>query len=246
MHLLYLDESGSTDAMHFVVAGLIVHWRNVEPLKTSVERIVADRLPEATDIEIHAGQMRTGRRRWSRFPRSVRNLITDDVVSLLLEQSHIVEHPLTLVAVVTDRSPGQGLELYEQAYSALFEICDQRIQPGREPAGILAIADNTRLEPVIQGLVTPGPGQMSDDHASRGAFTHLLEPPLFIDSRLSRLVQLADFAAHWLYRAYEHDDHSILNQILSAFSSNGGAVNSLVHLSGDYRTCTCAACRSRR
>ena len=245
MHLLYLDESGSTDANHFVVAGFIVNWRGVVPLKLSVEKIVSDRLPKAAAMELHAGHMRAGRRSWSRIPRDIRHQMTEDVVRLIVEQSGADDHPVTLVAVVADQSSDSSTGLYDRSYRALFGICESLIQAGRNDSQILAIADKTRQEPLIQALVNPALSDLAVDSSPRAPSSPFLEPPLFIDSRMTRLVQLADFAAHWLYRAYEHDDTSILDQILPAFDRSGGNMVSLVHLT-DRSDCSCAACRTRR
>ncbi len=245
MHLLYLDESGSTDASHFVVAGFIVNWRGVVPLKLSVENIVSNRLPNAAAMELHAGHMRVGRRSWSRIPRDIRHQITEDIVRLIVGQSGADENPVTLVVVVADQSSDSSSGLYDRSYRALFGICESLIQAGRSESPILAIADKTRQEPLIQALVNPALSDLTVDSSSRAPYSSLLEPPLFIDSRMTRLVQLADFAAHWLYRAYEHHDNSILDQILPAFDRSGGNMVSLVHLT-DRSDCSCPACVSRR
>ena len=82
--------------------------------------------------------------------------------------------------------------------------------------------------------------------AAIGPMAAYAEVPLYVDSVASRLVQLADFVAHWVYRAYEAGDESVLGEILPAFDADGGALHGLVHLVGRYRECPCAACLSRR
>ena len=215
------------------------------PLKLSLENIVSDRLPNAAALELHAGHMRVGRRSWSRIPRDIRHQITADIVRLIVGQSGADEHPLTLVAVVADQSSDSSSGLYDRSYRALFGICESLMEADQSESQILAIADKTRHEALIQALVNPALSDLAVDSSPRAPSSPFLEPPLFIDSRMTRLVQLADFAAHWLYRAYEHDDTSILDQILPAFDRSGGNMVSLVHLT-DRSDCSCAACRSRR
>ena len=72
------------------------------------------------------------------------------------------------------------------------------------------------------------------------------EVPLFVDSTTSRLVQLADFVAYWVFRAYERNDSSMLDILLPTFDRSDGVRHGLVHLTEGYRECDCPACRSRR
>lgn len=242
MHLLYLDESGSTDANHFVIAGLLVHWRSVEPLKAALEQRVRSRLPDSEDMELHAGQMRTGRRRWSRNRRDVRSQLTDDIVELLVGHSTSSEHPLTLLGIVAERTTAPDPDLYERCYRAMFEICHRRFRSRRDSSRYLIIADKTRLESVIQSLANPAISSPMRSNQRQEELPYLLEVPLFIDSRMSRLVQLADFVAHWIYRAYEHGDASNLDRILPAFERDEGRLSGLIHLANEPGRCACVAC----
>src|SRR5207245_33720 len=77
--------------------------------------------------------------------------------------------------------------------------------------------------------------------------SRLVEVPLFVDSRASRLVQCADVIAHAVYRAYAAGDDALLARLLPAFDNDGGRIHGLVHLRPRYRAqdCRCAACSSR-
>ena len=78
----------------------------------------------------------------------------------------------------------------------------------------LAVGDTTRLERQIQKSVWR---QVATDGPSVDR-SFLLTPPLFVDSRDSRMVQLADFVAYWAYRSYERDDNSMFTKLLPAFA----------------------------
>ena len=82
--------------------------------------------------------------------------------------------------------------------------------------------------------------------AAIGPLSAYAEVPLFVDSKASRLVQLADFVAHWVYRAYESGDDSVLQALAPGFDEEGDVLHGLVHLVRDYQTCACVACSSRR
>ncbi len=53
------------------------------------------------------------------------------------------------------------------------------------------------------------------------------EVPVFLDSRASRLIQLADLVAFSLYRNFEHGDSSSCDIIKTCFDSDGGVAHGL-------------------
>jgi hypothetical protein len=79
-----------------------------------------------------------------------------------------------------------------------------------------------------------------------GHFRTLAEVPLFVDSRASRLVQLADLVAWSTFRKYEFSDGRFFDPLTPLFDSDGGVVHGLVHLRGHATdACYCPACYSR-
>ena len=246
MHILYLDESGSPDADHFIVAGPLIHWSLVQPLKSSVDELIERRVPGSKTLELHASQMRTGRRRWSRVPRGDRTQLTRDIALRLSQLGRTESESFTLVGAVADRSMGDDHELVQWNLSTLLETCGIRLSQIDADARFLVVADETRYETQIQRLAQAMMASPDSLGSGENHQSPLLEPPIFADSRMSRMLQLADFAAHWLYRAYEHDDDEILNEILPAFVLAGDSSLAISHLTADAATCDCVACRSRR
>lgn len=51
--------------------------------------------------------------------------------------------------------------------------------------------------------------------------------PLFLDSRASRLIQLADIIAYVIFRYYEKGDGHFFNLIKHRFDTEGGIVHGL-------------------
>ena len=80
-----------------------------------------------------------------------------------------------------------------------------------------------------------------------GTIHNVLEVPLFVDSRASRLVQLADLIAYAMFRYYEKQNSEFFDQIVRRFDANGGVLHGLVHYTpdGDH-SCMCPACKQRR
>ena len=112
----------------------------------------------------------------------------------------------------------------------------------------MAISDKSNLEATLQQLMSGWRRTGASTGASIGPMAGYAEVPLFIDSRNSRLIQLADFVAYWVFRAYEHDDRNILNGMLdaNAFHRTNGTLHGLVHLVGTIAIALVPACASRR
>jgi hypothetical protein len=56
---------------------------------------------------------------------------------------------------------------------------------------------------------------------------YIIETAFFFDSRSSRLIQIADFAAHAVYRWYEHGDDSYLTRIQPKFDRQDSKLHGL-------------------
>jgi hypothetical protein len=83
--------------------------------------------------------------------------------------------------------------------------------------------------------------------ATWGHFRYLAEVPVFVDSRASRLVQLADLVAWATRRRYEHADGRFFDPLIPRFDADGGVIHGLYHARGALiERCFCPACLSRQ
>jgi Protein of unknown function (DUF3800) len=64
---------------------------------------------------------------------------------------------------------------------------------------------------------------------SWGVVRNLSEVPLFLDSKASRIVQLADLVSFALYRLYERNDYTFFNHIKDRFDVVAGEPRSLIY-----------------
>ena len=253
MYLLYLDESGSTrpDSDYFVVGGLALHEQDCWPLSQAVEGI-ANRLPDpARGTELHASPMKSGRKLWRRVPRSARDQATKEMSRLLVHGLPRCERPPVLFAVALHRASVRYSNLYERAYEEFFARCNGfmgRLASANDRHRVVAISDETKhLEAPLQDVMRQWRVGGGSTGARIGRMESYAEVPLFVDSKASRLIQLADFVAYWTYRAYMHGDYSTFSELVPAFDTgDDNRLHGLVHLVGNYRTCACVACRSRR
>jgi len=79
-----------------------------------------------------------------------------------------------------------------------------------------------------------------------GVLRNLADTPLFVDSRASRLVQIADHVAYSVFRRYNTGDAQYFDIIASRFDEADGVIHGLVHKHSERYSCTCPACLSRR
>jgi hypothetical protein len=244
MHLLYVDESGSPDGLTgpFVVGAVAVREDAVDGLRRSVESVVAAHLdPHLHRLELHATQVRGGGGSWRGIPALVRTSIVTDLLALLGKR----EPARRLFAVV--RSPGAvpRADPLERVFEELLLRFSSYLkhQDKKEGRALgLVVADEAKYEAILQPVVRA----WREVGTRFGKLTRVTEVPLFVDSSATRLIQLADFVAHGVYRNYNSGDTSWLDALLPAFDSGRGKLHGLTHLTVDPNACACPACKTRR
>lgn len=100
------------------------------------------------------------------------------------------------------------------------------------------IADEARYEQVIQPMVA----SWQESGAARQFWRlkplqRLVEVPLFADSGVTRLLQLADLVAHAVYVYYQTGSRQFIGPLLRSFVQSSGVMHGLMHLSPDHETC---------
>lgn len=244
MHLLYVDESGaSTNSKYYVLAGVAAFERRPFFLTQEMDRLQHDFFPTATDpIEFHASEIRNANGEpWNSMNQANRLKIMGQVYGIL--NSHDVV--LFAVAMHKDSFPKSDpiqktCEELAGHFDAYLANVEQTTDFGKQRG--LMIFDESKHEKTVQALLK----EYRTTGASFGKIKHLAEVPLFTDSKITRLLQLADFVAYAVYRRYESSDSSFLDPILKKFSQSGGKLHGLIHLVSAYQDCYCPACMSRR
>lgn len=245
MYLLYVDESGAPDSDYFVAGAVLVHEQDAYTLAGRLDTAMRRLGPDWPSRELHAQLVRTGKGAWRRLPKPLREDFTATVARLLTSSLPTTRRSPTLFAVAVDRASFPAIDPIERAYEELFLRVDSylgRLHAGGDSHRCIAISDETRLEERLQLL-------MQAWRTTQGRVRRLsafAEVPLFADSKATRLLQFADFVAHWVYRSYESSDSAIRGVLMPAFDIEGGVVHGLVHLCSGRSTCPCPACVSRR
>jgi hypothetical protein len=235
MHLLYVDESGdggltSGSSRHLILCGVAMHEGQWRALTRRLDQIQATNFPTAGSfLEFHASEMRTGARSFRGLPRPARNKSIQEVYETIA-----TANGLTLFAAVIDKpafnTKYQGkVDAYRGGFEGLstmfnFFLSRKQRQAQRVGRGIV-VFDEARpsLSREIRRLLS----EFQAGGTRWASLACIIETAFFFDSRSSRLMQLADFAAYAVFRWYEHNDAAYLGRIYHRFDRQGPKLHGL-------------------
>jgi hypothetical protein len=249
MHVLYVDDSGSvsdTAQTYFVLGAVAVYERGIYHLIQAADDCVASfGFDEPDDVEIHGTDMYGGRGRpWSAMrERGKRENLIHCALGTLVQPNSSV----TLFAVAVHKagvSPHDPIEIAFEELCNRFNLFLQRKQNrfGGRPRGLI-VMDESRHERPLQALAR----NFRVNGSKWGQFRHLAEVPFFVDSKASRIIQLADLVAWSTFRKYEYADGRFFDPLVPRFDTDGGVIHGLYHMRGSTigTPCHCPACMSR-
>lgn len=206
MHLLYLDESGhplDPGTQFFVLAGFAVFERSTHWLESRINPIAERFSPhDPSSIEFHGSPMYSAKDDWAGVPPADRVQALVDVLSLLSNP----QLQLRVFASVIERSTTPHDQILERSFEAVAHQFDQYLADmwirRRDPQRGLVVCDKASYEQKLQALSSLFKHQ---GHAL-GRLRNFAEVPLFLDSKASRLIQMADLIAYWIFRYYQSKD----------------------------------------
>jgi hypothetical protein len=248
MHILYVDDSGSagnTKENYFVLAGVALFERRLYHLIRAVDRVVAAfGFADPHEIEIHGTAMYSGRKEFYPIKRPDREKMIHEAISLLTDPGVI----LRFFAVAVDKqviSPRDPVEVAFEEISNRFNLFLQRLNnasgPEHSQRGLI-VMDESAHEGRLQSLAR----HYRINGGRWGHYRNLAEVPLFVDSKASRCIQMADLVAWATWRKYEMQDGRFFDRLLPKFDADGGVIHGLVHYGRRDDVCYCPACFSRR
>jgi hypothetical protein len=246
MHLLYLDDSGSVrnrDEDYLVLAGISVFERQIHYIAQALDSIASRIHPsDPSVVEFHASVMYSAKSTpWSGLGKSESRKVIKEVLGVLAS-AHKSTHAF---ACAIHKASCPTEDPMENAFEDLCSRFDMQLarlyNSGSNQRGLL-ILDKSSYENSLQSL--------AHRFRSTGTRWHQLkniaEVPLFVDSKASRLVQLADHVAYAVFRRYERSDTSFFDIIVNKFDSEEGKLHGLAHKQTLNPNCMCPACMSRR
>lgn len=226
MHLLYVDESGSPgapDQDFFVLSGVSIFERQTHWVETKLNEIVARFNPEDPyALELHGSPMRSGKSEWKHFQKEDRIQAIKDCLSIVADSNKKIR----LFAAVIERGAAGGDDPIQSCFEQVasrFDMYLRRLHAQGDSQRGIAVFDKSSTEKSIQNLART----FKHDGHSYGKITNFAEVPLFLDSKASRLIQLADLVAFSIYRHYQADDSQYYDIIKNCFDSVGGTRHGL-------------------
>jgi len=113
---------------------------------------------------------------------------------------------LRVFASVIEKSTMAHDQILERSFEAVAHQFDQYLADmwtrRRDPQRGLVVCDKASYEQKLQALSSLFKHQ---GHAL-GRLRNFAEVPLFLDSKASRLIQMADLIAYWIFRYYQSKD----------------------------------------
>lgn len=180
-------------------------------------------------LEFHASEMRTGARSFRGLPRPARDQAIREVYEVISKA-----RGLTLFAAVIDKAAFRTkylgrVEVYRGAFEGLSTMFDfflkrKQRESERVVRGIV-VFDEAR--PTLTREIRRLLAEFQASGTRWAPLGCIIETAFFFDSRSSRLMQIADFAAYAVYRWYEHGDGTYLNLIQHKFDRQGRRLHGL-------------------
>jgi hypothetical protein len=195
MYLLYLDDAGSPGnpaEEYFVLGGICVYEAQVELLSRELDRLAAPYHKTPEDIEFHASTI------FSRREAPWKALTIDEargVLKSVLRVAAAGYETTRLFACAIHKKSFPSADPVELAFEDLCQRFDyflsRRRQQGDQQRGMI-ILDKTTRETSLQRLSR----EFRKVGTRWGPLKNIADTPFFVDSRASRLVQLADHVAY--------------------------------------------------
>lgn len=229
MHLLYLDESGSVadpKQQYFVLAGVAIFERKTHWVEQPLNAIAAQFSPSnPNSIELHGSPMRSGSDGWRNHPREQRISAIQEALKKGIAESFPAG--VRLFGAVVKKSALVGSDPVEHAFEQLsnrFDLFLKREYAKYDnPQRGLILFDKSSTEKRIQTLAR----DFKYSGHAWGQTRNYAEVPVFLDSKASRLIQLADLVAFALYRHFEHNDDTFFDVIKDCFDKEGAVQHGL-------------------
>jgi hypothetical protein len=246
MHLLYLDDSGSTsnkNEEYIVLGGVSVFEAQVHFITTELDNLAQSINPsDPSSVEFHASEIFARRcSPWDKMNKEEAKGVIKSVLKILASS---YDSAVAFACAIHKNSFNlfDPIELAFEDLCQRFDIYLSKMQfAGDRQRGLLILdehAKETTLQKMSRDFRTIG--------TKWGVIRSIAEVPLFVDSRASRLIQMADHIAYAVYRRYNSGDTSYFDIIASKFQSSEGIIHGLVHKHKTGYNCMCPACFSRR
>jgi len=246
MYLLYLDDSGSAQNQneeYLVLGWIAVFERQIHFINQEIDDLAASiHPPDPSIVEFHASSIFAGRTfPWSNMGKEDRRRSIRGILEILARSHDSVRAFACAVHKKSFPNRDPMYEAFEDICSRFDRLLKRIYTTQQEQQRGLIILDKSSYETSLQKLA----GEFKTLGTRWGTIRNIVDVPMFVDSKPSRLVQLADHVAYAVYRRYESGDTSYLDPIIHKFDAEDGRIHGLVHKQHYNPNCMCPACMSR-
>lgn len=225
MYLLYTDDSGSISDPNqpfFILAGIAVFERQVHWVEQELNKI-ASRFNANNHfaIEFHGSPMRSGKECWRGISPQDRLQAAKDVLAVCASNATI-----KIFASVIDKRKSNGFHIIERSFEQLSSRFDMFLTRKHRKSNTqrgLMILDKSTSEIQIQSLAR----EFKYSGHRWGTLNNFADVPLFVDSKATRLIQLADMVCFAIKRHFADGDDVLFDIIKNSFDSEGGVTHGL-------------------
>ncbi len=165
--------------------------------------------------------MLSGKKQWRRYLKEEREQAILDALRLV--KSHPSNRVFASVIRKSSISPLDPVNVAFEQLASRFDYYLRRLHKSDNPQRGLVIFDKSTYETTLQALAT----DFRTEGHTWDKIRNFAEVPLFLDSKASRLIQLADLIAFAIFRYFEAGDDRFYSVVRPCFDAEGGIVHGL-------------------
>ena len=227
MHILYTDESevyppGASHPQYFILSGVSVYESQTYQLSRKLNDIAARFNPrDAESVELHGSPMFSRKKLWRNHSQEDRIQAIKDALQVLAKSNR--NNRIFAVVVEKNAVLSPMAYAFEQLAYLFDDYLERETRHRSHAQRGMILFDKSAHEERIQSATTV---YWNEGH-QRGALKYFAEVPAFIDSKSSRLIQLADMVAYAINRKMAYNDEQFYQIIQSRFYSYEGKTHGL-------------------
>jgi Protein of unknown function (DUF3800) len=207
----------------FILAGVAVFERQTHWIEQSLNAIAEKVNPnQPQEVELHGSPMRSGKGIWRQFTQAERVQLIKDALEAGITKERSTSARLFACVIEKAAFPVNNKDAVEYCFEQLVSRFDlflkrRHIKHNDTHRGLM-LFDESSTEKRLQTLAR----EFKYSGHSWGKTHNYAEVPVFLDSRATRLIQLADLVAYAVFRHFEHGDSQYFDLIKDRFDSEGG------------------------
>lgn len=246
MHLLYLDDAGSSPNVteqYLVLGGVSVFESQANYFTSELDKLAETIDPKSPDnVEFHASEIFARRSPpWKSMSREEAQGVIKSVLQILADSYETAK--AFACAIHKASYPNvDAIELSFEDLTSRFDKYLSRLRDAGDRQRGMMILDQSSYETPLQKL--------SRDFRKLGTrwggIHNIADVPMFVNSKASRIVQMADHVAYATFRRYNAGDAQYFDIISNKFFTADNVVHGLSHKQTANPNCMCPACLSRR